>query len=899
MAVANDKGSGNKFSVQSVTQNIVDDLEKGGKESFDKVAKSFQKVMHEYDVENADYRKRIQEQLAEDAYNTGIKNEQELGEYIKVRNEQLILDKRKQEIETMKLLSTESKKEREAEAKSLERKKAILKLQEAVNKNPNDKDAKDQLKKAKRDDKVAERQEKARKDREEKGGSPMQQILEQMKEDAEFAKTEEGKQEQRDELQLKAIKAVGKAISEGLNAINTAISTYAKYQGQMAARLQGSSKSFNSIINSLDDIAFSPLLSAETLYSNVAELVGQGIVSNVEQRAMFATVKDNIAETFDVTADSLKRIIRIQQNDSTAARLGMEAYLTKWLNEYVENTEYLQSTFDNVASSLLEASAAMKFNSTSATADSTEFEWVVQKWLGALVGVGFSDSSATSIADALGKLGSGDVSVLSDSIGSLITLAAASAGLDIGDILTTGLTAEKTNQLMESIVEYLQEIAVNSDNNIIRNQLASMFGVSMSDLVSVTNLSQKELSSIAGDMLTYEGMYEELIDQFNDLPNRMSISQKLENLFSNFTFSTGMSIAKNPVTYALWQITDLIQGVTNGINIPTISALGTSIDLETTVENLMKLGIVGVSTLGNIGQIVAGVSSGFAGEILLNKLGVNANGAVIKQGSTLSGLKKNNKGITTSSNTYIGNTDSDTYYNSTINAAQDESQKKLDALVDETESEDPTVKYLNDNSSKLNTQLQSILNANNLQAYYLGCMVNSDQSTGSLISKNNQSIAGVTDSITEAATTQQTNDKSMLSVISTITNQIDVLTQAVNENASKLILSLSSISSSSSSTNGTSITTSSGQSISGNTNYSNYVNQNGTSTNVNTNTTSIVTNDSISNYLSEISFGDGFKSLVANVEKIVDKLDKQTTTISNNTSSITGFTNPTESNFTF
>ena len=88
-------------------------------------------------------------------------------------------------------------------------------------------------------------------------------------------------------------------------------------------------------------------------------MVQSGVAQNVSQRAFFQTVKSGIAETFDATESYMKRIIRIQQNDSTAARLGMEAYLTRWLNAYVENTEYLTTTFDNVASSLLEASAVI------------------------------------------------------------------------------------------------------------------------------------------------------------------------------------------------------------------------------------------------------------------------------------------------------------------------------------------------------------------------------------------------------------------------------------------------------------------------------------------------------------------------------------------------------------
>jgi len=174
---------------------------------------------------------------------------------------------------------------------------------------------------------------------------------------------------------------MGKAITDGLNAINTAISSYAKYQTSINARLQGSQGDavniFGNLVSKLDDVAFSPLISAADLYSNLNNLVGQGIVTNVEQRAFFETIKGGIATTFDVNSESLSRIIRLQRVDSTAARLGMESYLTRFLNTYVENTEYLQSTFDNVASSLFEASAAL--GGISGADASVQFEYVVQK----------------------------------------------------------------------------------------------------------------------------------------------------------------------------------------------------------------------------------------------------------------------------------------------------------------------------------------------------------------------------------------------------------------------------------------------------------------------------------------------------------------------------------------
>ena len=400
----------------------------------------------------------------------------------------------------------------------------------------------------------------------------------------------------------KSMKAMADNIKQMANAINNAISSYAKFQTSINARLQGVS-SFSEATNVLSKVAFSPLLNAEDLYSNLQSLVDSGIVTNVEQRAMFQTVKDGIAKTFDVTDAALLRMIRLQRNDSTAARLGLEAYLNRFLNVYVENTEYLTSTFDSVASSLFEASALL--GQANSTAASLEFEYIVQKWLGTLTGLGLSDNAANSIATAIGQLGSGEVD---NSMESLMVMAASRANMSYAEMLHQGVTASEANKLLKSIVQYLQELA-GYDSNIVKNQLSKIFGVTVSDLIAVTNLSEESIKKIENDILTYDQMYGELEYQFQQLPGRLGIANLLENAFNNLTYQIGMSIGSNAASFAAWKITDLIHSATGGINIPYISAMGTGLDLEVTVERLIQLGLVGIATLGNIGNIISGVAS--------------------------------------------------------------------------------------------------------------------------------------------------------------------------------------------------------------------------------------------------------------------------------------------------
>ena len=242
-------------------------------------------------------------------------------------------------------------------------------------------------------------------------------------------------------------KALNGAMNATLNAVNSGIQTYVKYQSGVNARLQGASlggirpgdgalayatgNKFTVLENRLSNaIGIQPYVRTDTMLANLSELVHAGIAANVEQRAFLQSIKDNVAETFDVANSSLLRIVRLQQSDSSAARLGMEAYLTRFLNEMVANTEYLSTTFDSVQEALVEASSQMSMRA------STEFEYVVQKWLGALTGTGLAESTAQGIAQAIGYLGSGNISALNQSsMQNLLVMAASRSGLNYADML--------------------------------------------------------------------------------------------------------------------------------------------------------------------------------------------------------------------------------------------------------------------------------------------------------------------------------------------------------------------------------------------------------------------------------------------------------------------------------
>lgn len=106
---------------------------------------------------------------------------------------------------------------------------------------------------------------------------------------------------------------------------------------------------------------------------NLEKLVGQGISYNVEQRAFLDTIKDKIATTFNATNGTLLRLVRIQQQDTTAARLGMESALTAFLNNMYETSEYMQGVAESVRGNLAEALTLMEAE------NAVGFEHTVQK----------------------------------------------------------------------------------------------------------------------------------------------------------------------------------------------------------------------------------------------------------------------------------------------------------------------------------------------------------------------------------------------------------------------------------------------------------------------------------------------------------------------------------------
>lgn len=391
--------------------------------------------------------------------------------------------------------------------------------------------------------------------------------------------------------------AVSAAMSDALNKIDGYVDSFFEYQAQIDARLNGADETYKDALKTIrTNVGISTIVSQKDMIANVKKLVESGVAFDLDQRAFLATISDRIAQTFDVFDSNLMRIIRLQQADTTAARLGMEASLNELFNQYFSDTSYLSDAFDSVSQAIIDANAQLTRNA------SLEFEYIVQKWLGSLYSLGLSQNTVSTIAQGLNYLGTGNVEALSsnESLQSLLAMSSSRAGISYADILTGGLDAETTNKLLKSMVLYLKDIAENSSNQVTKNAYANIFGMNTTDLIAVSNLQQSEIESLYKQTLNYTSAIQELDTQMSQISSRTHISQKISTTIDNLMAEAASGIGSNGILYGTWKVLNIIEDLTGGIAIPAISVFGNMVDLHTTVTQLAKAGVAGFSLMGSL-----------------------------------------------------------------------------------------------------------------------------------------------------------------------------------------------------------------------------------------------------------------------------------------------------------
>ena len=505
---------------------------------------------------------------------------------------------------------------------------------------------------------------------------------------------------------LNAITGFAKQLEGTINNIGSA-------KSEIDTRLQGS-KNWNIAgsyweLMSKDivrNVGMNPLVKQADVVDNLKTLVGKGIAFNVEQRAFIDTISDKIANTFNAADGALLKLVRIQQADTTAARLGMESALTAFLNNMYETTEYMTDAADAIRASIYEASALM------GAAESTAFEYQVQKWMGSLYSAGFSNTEG--LAGALGKLAAGDISGIDNGgYGNLLIMAANRANLSIAEILADGLDDSETNQLMKAMVEYLGEIYDETKNSkVVAQQFANVYGLTASDLKAAANLS-RDTGNISRNNLSYGGMLGQLALMASTAMIRTSTGEMMTNLFENLKYGISQNMATNPALYASYTIASMLDDTTGGIAIPTIGAwaagTGTEVDLETTVADLIRVGSLGAGLLGGIGTMMTGLGSygGMLGSLAGFGISSLLSPAKLNRGTGVNALSIFS-GTSTSSSGFVGNSDSSDVQNKAIGDASESAEQTAEAKQDEQQ--DTKLSTVDEHVVQIYELLNSVIN---------------------------------------------------------------------------------------------------------------------------------------------------------------------------------------------
>ena len=548
----------------------------------------------------------------------------------------------------------------------------------------------------------------------------------------------------------KAMSAAVLAVSDLAKQLEGKIDEIAGHKGAIDTRLQGSNNNrymgsyWDQLVRDMTSVgAVNPFFKQEDFAKNIETLVAKGISFDLKQRAFLMTVSDKIASTFDVSNATLLRLVRIQQEDSTAGRMGMESALNSFLNNMYETSEYLSDVAGSVKSSLEEMESLMK------GAEATEVEFQVQKWLGSLYSVGMSQGAVTSIADALGKIAAGDIDGLTNGgAGNLLIMAANDAGLSIADILTDGINSSDTNKLLQASVNYLAELAESAaDNKVVQQQLANVFGVKASDLRAATNLVLPGTTKdIYGNNMTYGNMISQLSKMASSMGSRTSMAEMMTNFWENGQYTLAGSMASNPVSYFIYKMAKVVDDAAGGIDLPFLNVMGFGVDLNTTVSDLMRVAAVGGGILGSLGPLVSGLGSSFSGRAMLNKLGIgNGSGlATVTRGGS-GGGNIGAAGGTTSEfgGAFAGNSSGSDVKDSTIQESED--SKKQQMIEAKEEEEANKVDVLNQTVLQIYEILNDVANGDKsfkVKVEGYGLTKAGSSSTGALGGVNGAGAAG-------------------------------------------------------------------------------------------------------------------------------------------------------------
>lgn len=393
---------------------------------------------------------------------------------------------------------------------------------------------------------------------------------------------------------LNKIERVLNTINAGLSAFNETMSTSIEQavndqmdmMGKINARLYGMADDSTNYYSQIADNLASTFLSGSfvdqaRLLKQIANYVSQGVQFNVEERAYIQTIAEKTVTTFDAMESTLQQLTRINGVDLTVSQFGAESALTNFLNANYNGTEYLNSMYDTVLGKLYEGLTQMDYS------EATEFNYTVQKWLAAMYEVGVGDALINSLAEGINYLATGNVSALegNSSLQNLLVMGATKGGLSYSSMLTEGITSSEIDVLMQNIVEYLQDIAYNTDNEVVKSAWKEITGVTVSDFRAMANLTAQDIEQLASSTVTFEDAINEAQHQIEIFENpedtnvRVSYAERVKNQVNNFMYSIGSELVNDAGLYEQYYKAQLVETFAESLSgsIPIIGDLAESV----------------------------------------------------------------------------------------------------------------------------------------------------------------------------------------------------------------------------------------------------------------------------------------------------------------------------------
>lgn len=104
-------------------------------------------------------------------------------------------------------------------------------------------------------------------------------------------------------------------------------------------------------------------------------------------------------------------------------------------------------------------------------------------------------------------------------------MGASEAGQDIASILNNGLSSNSIDAIMSGVISYLQDMS-GYESNVVKSQLASVFGVNITDLLAAQNMQGR--GSVGGVTTDINSA---LLNQYGDF---VPFANRFSNIFKNF-----------------------------------------------------------------------------------------------------------------------------------------------------------------------------------------------------------------------------------------------------------------------------------------------------------------------------------------------------------------------------